>query len=123
MGLPVAIPCGYGTIRIFQRSKRGGYEPHVQYRAAITTKDGRFWGAWSTSILSTVESLLPKLKLKQVQRDESWAEALKITENMKFQPAMSHKSRINSSLPTAVVYFKKNPYDGTVQLMVRTAHT
>ena len=68
-----------------------------------------------------MESLLPKLKLKQVQRDESWAEALKITENMKFQPAMSHKSRINSSLPTAVVYFKKNPYEGTVQLRVRKA--
>ena len=70
-----------------------------------------------------MESLLPKLKLKQVQRDESWAEALTITETMKFQPAMSHKSRIDSSLPTAVVHFKKNPYDGTVQLMVRTAHT
>ena len=35
-------------------------------------------------------SLLPKLELKQEQRDAVWAEALKVTE--KVQPAMSHKS-------------------------------
>ena len=71
MSLPLAIPCGHGAIRVYERPCRNSYEPQNQYRAAFIVAVGqRFWGVWSASITNTVESLLSKLKLKQEQRDE-----------------------------------------------------
>ena len=115
----LSIPCGQGTIRLYERlTGRGdGYEPQVEYRAAFTAcRNTRLWGAWSTSIQSTVASLLPKLKLNKEQRDAVWAAALKVSETR--QPAMSHKSRMKSC-PSEVVFFKKNPFQGIVRPRVR----
>ena len=115
----LSIPCGEGAIRVYERPRGGGPEPQMKYQAAFIAGTGtRLWGGLSTSILSIVASLWSKLKLKQEQTNVVWVEALKLIE--KVQPAMSHKSRIDSC-PSAVVFFGKHPFEGTVRPRVRKA--
>ena len=87
----LSIPCGRGAIRVhmYDRPRGGRSEPQVLYRAVFTARtQKRLWGS-GKSIRSSVASLLPKLELKQEQRDAVWAGALKV---QPVQPAMSHKS-------------------------------
>ena len=117
----LSIPCGGGAIRVYERPRAGGSEPQVRFRAAFGGNkhfETRLWGAWSTSMRSAVASLLPKLKLKQEQRDDVWAEEIKVTEEE--HTAMRHKSRIDGC-PSAVVFFQKHPFEGIVRPIVRKA--
>ena len=119
MSLPLAIPCGHGTIRVYERPCRNSYEPQIEYRAAFTVAVGkRIWSVWRESITNIVESLLPELKLKQEQRDEVWASLLDLSGTV--GPAMSHTLRSNTSSP-AVAFFNKFPFEGIVWTKTREA--
>ena len=123
----ISIQCGRGAIKVYEQSSGDGCEPQVQYRAATARLGKRLWGRWATCIQSTVASLLPKLKLNQAQRDALWAEfALKEIDAVHLiHPAVSHKPPINSGkgrpfcatqpLPSAVVFFQTNPFEGKVR--------
>ena len=116
------IPCGSLAIRV-QRVKSAMQD--VKYRAACTVRIGeREFGKWSLSLMGAVADLLPKLKLKQQQKEAVMAEVLRCPENV--QPAISHSSRLNAStdtamLPPAVAFFKKHPFEGVVRTRVREA--
>ena len=116
------IACGSLAIRV-QRVKTATQD--VKYRAACTVRIGqREFGIWSSSVMGAVAGLLPKLKLKQQQKDDVMAEVLRCPENV--QPAISHSSRLNAStetamLPPAVAFFKKHPFEGVVRTRVREA--
>ena len=116
----LSIPCRDGAIRVYERAKGGGYEPQVEYRAAFWTASTkkRLWGAWAPTIRSTLASLLPKMKLKQAEKDALWAEALIVTEEA--QPAMNHKS-LQDRPSSDVVFFKSYPFEGIVRTRVRDA--
>ena len=117
------IACGSLAIRV-QRVKSAMQD--VKYRAACMVRIGeRKHGNWSSSLMGAVADLLPKLKLKQQQKEVVMAEVLRCPENV--QPAISHRSRLNAStdtamLPPAVAFFKKHPFEGVVRTWVREAN-
>ena len=98
----LSIPCGLSAIRVYQRPKKRGSNPQLEYRAAqiLYRSYGRcvrLWGPWATSISITVTSLLQKSKLKQDEKDAVWAETLKLLAQVRsptVQPAMSHKTEM-----------------------------
>ena len=107
------IPCGSRTISVYERTRRRGDEEQIFYRAAFTVfrpikkgsakLEGKMeWGPWSAIITGTLAILLPKLKIKNSEKDAVWAEVSHCNEIA--QPAMSHRSQI-STLPPAVAFF------------------
>ena len=123
----LSIPCGDTAIRVYERPspKKRKSTSKVEYRAEFFERTGtvsicppgkRLWGAWATSIRSTVASLLPKLELEQQEIDAVWANEQIISEIV--QPAMSNMWRIRTSA-RAVVFFQKHPFEGIVQHKVR----
>ena len=93
------VPCGDTAIRVYERPSKKPSTSKVEYRAEFCERTGtvsksppgkRLWGAWATSIRSTVASLLLKVKLEQEQIDAVWANEQIVSEVL--QPAMSHKS-------------------------------
>ena len=122
MVLVLSIPCGDTTIRVYDRPCRKASTSKVEYRAGFYERTGtvsksprgkRLWGAWTTSIRSTVASLLPRLKLKPEETAAVWANEQIVSEVQ--QPAMSHTSRIHGRSPSAVVFFQKRPFEGIVR--------
>ena len=118
----LSIPCGDTAIRVYDRPCRKGLTSKVQYRSEFYERTGkvsksprgkRLWGAWTTSIRSTVASLLPRLKLKPEETAAVWANEHIVSEVK--PPASSHMSRINGRSPSAVVFFRKHPFEGIVR--------
>ena len=119
------IPWRNGVIRVYTRKKSSGYEPEKEWRASFYktgtfqkgSKTKRLWGAWATSIRSTVTSLLAKMKLAQRDKDAVLAaipNARKTTiATEDTQPAMSQES------PSQVVYFESFPWEGRVRIRTR----
>ena len=128
---PLRIPCGSRTISVYEKTRRRGDENQIFYRAAFTVhrprtkgsaklKSKREWGTWSASITGTLAVLLPKLKMMPTDIDAVWAEVSRCNEIE--QPAMSHTPQIGT-LPPAVVFFKKNPFEGIVRTYTRKEDT
>ena len=54
MSLPLAIPCGHGTIRVYEQPCRYRYEPQIEYRAAFTVAKGRDSGVFGGKAIQTL---------------------------------------------------------------------
>ena len=125
--MPRRIPCGSGVISVYEKTRRRGNAEEILYRASFPVRQlckklsakpecKRYWGPWSANINSTVPVLLPKLKLKQTEKDAVWAEVSNGSHTA--QPAMSHRSQIGT-LPPAAVFFPKAPFEGIVRTYSR----
>ena len=124
-----SIPCGSNAIRIYEKKKGRGEMQHVLYRAAFTVfgprkknnkkqKGKREWGSWAPSIKGTLAVLLPKLKLKASVKNAVWSQVQDSKESV--LPAMRHNPH-HSTLPSAVAYFKKHPFEGILRTYTRAA--
>ena len=127
--VPLSIPCGSTAIRIYEKKRGRGEMQHVLYRAAFTVlgpmkkknrkqKSKREWGSWAPNIRGTLAVLLPKLKLKESEKNAVWSEIQEIDEML--LPAMRHTTE-HGTLPSAVAYFKKHPFEGILRTYTRAA--
>ena len=118
-----SIPCGKGSIRLYEIRRGTALKPVRQYRAAWSARSKgavRVWGNPAKSIEAAIGSILGKMKVRKEEREAVWAKAflLQSSEKTRKKQAISHKSVRDHRRPT-VAYFKKHPFIGTLRHMLR----
>ena len=122
----LSIPCGKGDIHVYEQFRGRGCKRVVVYRAAWWApkqSGNRVWGIPAKTIPGALEGLFQKMKVKTADREAVWKEARKCADpdepaSSQAKPAISHKKR-PSKRHSAIVFFKKHPFQGTLRHMVR----